>query len=60
LSSFLAAAAGALGAKRALDLRHLAVVVGAADHIRCVTLQLQFWDRLKLLLSEAGGLVELP
>jgi hypothetical protein len=50
----------ALGAKRALHLRHLAVAAVAVDHIRCVTLQLQFWDRLKLLLSEAGGLVDLP
>jgi hypothetical protein len=43
-----------------LDLRHLAVVVVGVDHIRCVTSPLQFWDRLKLLLSEAGGLVALP
>jgi hypothetical protein len=32
-------------------------VVAVVDHIQFVILQLQFWDRLKLLLSEAEGLV---
>jgi hypothetical protein len=53
-------AEGGLAERLALLLRHLGGVAEEVDRIRCVTLQLQFWDRLKLLLSEAGGLVELP